>query len=110
MGNNININWDNVRDLSRNTLENFTKFEESRQNIEKLVASIPECWEGVDSNAFQSNLGNYAKGLKNDTQYFEYLSNYFDNASKRIGGTVGIYDEKFGRFESATSDNRRSVR
>ena len=110
MGNNININWDNVRDLSRSTLENFNKFEESRQNIEKLVESIPECWEGVDANAFQSSLNNYTKALKNDTQYFEYLSTYFDNSSRRIGGTVGAYDEKFGRFERATSDNRRSVR
>ena len=109
MGKNIDINWDNVKDLSTSTLENFQKFEESRQRIKKIVESIPECWEGLDANAFEYNLGNFAEILKEDTQYFEYLSKYFDKSSKVIGGIVETYDEKFGRFERDSTTNNRNT-
>ena len=109
MGKNININWDNVKDLSHSTLDNYQRFEESRQRIEKIAESLSECWEGVDCNAFVNNLDTFAKNLKNDTDYFEYLSNYFDKSSSIIGGIVETYDEKFSRFERETSENRNSV-
>ncbi len=109
MGKNIDINWDNVKDLSHSTLENFQKFEESRQRIEKIAESLTESWEGVDANAFKNNLDTFAKNLKNETEYFEYLSDYFNKTSRIIGGIVDTYDEKFGRFESDTMNNRNNV-
>ena len=107
MGNSININWNDVRNLSKNILENYDRFEKSRKNIEGIVESMPDCWEGVDANAFESNLGNYLKLLEKDTKYFEYLGNYFEASSTIIGGTVETYTDKFARMDEETSRGMR---
>ncbi len=106
----INIEWDNVRNLSDRTKENFNRFEKSRERIEKIVETLPECWEGLDANAYESNINNYLGILKEDTSYFEYLSDYFNKMSTNIGGVVETYGEKFSRMNNDVSREKRNWR
>lgn len=111
MGKFLSVKCDEVNKLSQSTLENFKKFEQSRKNIENIVNSLPECWEGVDANAFESNIGNYLSLLKQDTDYFEYLGNYFKSASSTYDTTISSYDSRFSVMETdADNVNIKALR
>lgn len=107
MSKSIKMNCDDVQNLSNKTLDNYSKFEESRNKIIELINSLPDCWEGVDANAFEKNFGNYVSLLKNDTDYFEYLAGYFKSASKTIDSTIDDHHEKFKRMDNEAKEVRR---
>ena len=110
MESSMNFDWDSVKNLGNSTKENFNKFEEARAKIIEIADSIPECWEGLDANAFVSSVKNYMEVLKSDTEYFDYLGDYFDKVSNNIGGVVETYGEKFTRIDEDLSRQVRPLR
>ena len=110
MESSMNFDWDSVKNLGSNTKENFTRLEESRQNIINIVESLPECWEGLDANAYIQRVKNYMDVLKEDTEYFEYLGDYFDKVSTNIGGVVETYGKKFERIDEDLTRETKLLR
>ena len=106
----MNFDWDNVKNLSKNTKDNYSKFEESRKKIIEIIDSLPECWEGLDASSFITSVKNYMEVLKSDTEYFDYLGDYFDKVSSNIGGVVETYGEKFTRIDDDLSRETKLLR
>lgn len=109
MSKSISFNWDEIRNLSKKTLENYEVLENSNQKIQEITRSLSSCWKGVDANTFDITMNNYIAELKADTKYFRYLGEYFDTAAKTINGTVDTYDEAMGKLENEISNKKDQV-
>ncbi len=114
MAKSIKFEWDYVGNLGKKFLNNYETLNKSLNNINDINQSLSTCWEGVDANTFKNSLNNYVETVKTDAGYFQFLSDYFDVASKTIGGTVETHGEKFSRMDNEISDkadySRRKAR
>lgn len=109
MSKSISFNWDEIRNLSKRTLENFEVLENSNQKIQEITKSLSSCWKGVDANTFENTMNNYIAELTADAKYFRYLGEYFDTAAKTINGTVDTYDDVMGRMENEIGDKKDQI-
>ena len=45
----VKVNWREVSELSKRTLNNYEEFERARENYQSIINTIPQCWKGTDS-------------------------------------------------------------
>ncbi len=108
MSKRISFDWDYVDKLSKKTIKNFETLDNARKTVEEINKSLPSCWEGVDANTFENSLNNFVQIMRADAAYLQFLGDYFDVASKTIGGTVTTHAEKFTRLDNEV-DEKASI-
>ncbi len=103
---NLKVNWLEVSDLSKRTLNNSSDFEKARERYQEIINSIPTCWGGKDAETFVTNANNFLEYLKNDTQYLEDMGNFFKKGSKMYDGVVSEHEEKFKRLNQILQEDQ----
>lgn len=94
----LRVNWREVSDLSKRTLENSAEFEDARDKYQKIIQSLGDCWKGSDAATFITNADNFLEYLKNDSNYMSEMGNFFKTGSNRYNGVVDEYEEKMSRY------------
>lgn len=104
MGKVVKVNWVRLKAISNSTIKDADDFENARKKFQEIILSIPECWEGVDSNNFITNCNNFLEELKNDSVYLRMLGEYFDKSSQAYGNTVSKHSEKMKKINTELLD------
>lgn len=102
----VKVNWVGLKKISDSTIKDATDFETARKKFQEIILSIPECWEGIDSNNFIANCNNFLEELKNDSIYLNMLGEYFDKSSKAYGNTVNKHSEKMKKMNTELLDEK----
>ena len=100
----LKVNWNEVNKLGKRTFENTKKFEESRARFQEIINSIPNCWEGIDSNHFVNNANLFLESLKSETKYMESWIEFFEKTGHIYRETVNDKAEKIKRDREMFQD------
>lgn len=84
----VDVNWKEVSELGERTHKNSEEISVVLEKIIEIIESIPEGWQGADSENYITSTKNYFERLKEDRNYLEKWSNTFKRSSKRYNGGV----------------------
>lgn len=88
MGQSINVNWSQVKDLGKRTLNNQEEFEICRAKLQEICNSVSTCWKGIDADSFITSTNNFYNSLKTDSAYLETWGDFFNKSSMAYSTTV----------------------
>ena len=103
---NLKVNWLEVSNLSKRTLNNSEDFENARQKYQDIINSLSRCWKGTDAETFIINANHFLEYLKNDTEYLGRMGEFFDKGSKMYNGVVSDHEEKMIRFNQVLQEDQ----
>jgi len=84
----VDVNWKEVNELGERTHKNSEEIAVILDKMIEIVDSLPECWQGADSENYITSTKNYFERLKEDKNYLERWSDTFKRSSKRYNGGV----------------------
>lgn len=102
----VKVNWREVSELSKRTLNNYEEFERARENYQSIINTIPQCWKGTDSETFVTNANQFLDYLKNETSYLSDMGNFFKAGSNMYNSTVSEHEEKIRRLNQRLDDEQ----
>ena len=109
MANMVKVNWKEVSDLSRRTLNNSEQFEEARKRYQEIINTLPLCWRGTDSETFVTNANHFLNYLKNDSEYLKDMGNFFKAGSNMYNSVVNEHEEKTRRLNQRLEEEKNPV-
>jgi len=107
MSNSLEINWNKLSEHGKNTLKNSEDFEKARLAFIKIIASLDECWKGIDADAYKASCNSFLNDLRKDTLYFEELGKYFDIGSKIYSTVVEVHTKNIERLNDELEEKDR---
>lgn len=108
MSKTLKVNFSELSQRGVEQKELAETFEKARENYQTIINSLNECWEGIDATAFMKSCNNYLEYLKNDTLYFDTLSEYFGACSMSYGKVVAENKEKASRLNSMIENSNQN--
>ncbi len=87
MSENINVDYNELSDLSARTKKNKNDFEECRKRFISIIESFRECWKGDEADYFIDKALVFFKTLGQETLDLEEWDNFFGKASLMYGNT-----------------------
>ena len=84
----IKVNWGQLNDLGKRTIENKDAFETSRARLQELVDELMNYWKGQDAENYHERATDFFEYLKNETNHMEKWGKYFDKASNNYKSGV----------------------
>ncbi len=106
MANSLEVNWNDVSNLAKDTLTSSEEFEQARKNFKEIINSLPECWEGEDANDYINNCNSFLDNLEKDTVYFNLLGNYFEHSASTYGKVVNENAERMNKINNDLEDDK----
>ena len=110
MSENIDVDYNELSNLSARTKKNKNDFEECRKRFVSLIGSLRNCWEGDEADYFIDKAEVYFKTLGQETLDLEEWDNFFGKASLMYGNTEEELTRKVQQsgFELEDSVERRA--
>ena len=92
----IKVNWGELNDLGKRTIENRDTFETSRARLQELVDELMNYWKGQDAENYHERATDFLEYLKGETKHMEKWGKYFGKASDnyKSGVEEGLKDIK----------------
>jgi uncharacterized protein YukE len=106
MSENINVDYDELNNLSLRTKKNKNDFEECRKRFISIIGSFRECWEGDEADYFIDQAEVFFKTLGQETLDLEEWDDFFGKASIMYGNTE---EENTRKLEQAGYELEDSV-
>lgn len=94
----LDVNWLEVSELGRRTLNNCEEYETARNNYQRIINELYDCWDGSDADTFIIVANDFLEYLKGNTRQLDALSKAFNASSKFYGSTVEEHTEKYKRI------------
>ena len=103
------INWTEVRKLGESADKASKDLNTSRLKFQEIVNSLPECWEGIDSEAYIKRCNEFLDYLNNDVVYFDSLSHYFGMTSNRFNKVVSSHTKKLEKIKNELEEDKIDI-
>lgn len=101
----LGINWHEVSDLSKRTLENSEEFEDARSKYQETILSLEDCWKGLDARLFIINANKFLDYLKNDSDYLNEMGNFFKVGSTKYNSVVDEHENEMKKYNQDFGDD-----
>ena len=105
----IGVNWYEVSELSKRTLNNSEEFEAARKKYQETLLSINENWEGPLAEKFIVDSYNFLEQLKNQSNYLSDMGNVFKKSSRKYSGVVEEHEERIKRMNQLYLDEQYKI-
>src|SRR5574344_3632 len=97
MKNFLKVNWRDLNELGKKTINTSVLFEEGRKNYLDIIKSLDECWGGIDAYNFINNATNYLEYLKADSDYMMELGKFYSSGAKSYNEVIDENSENIKR-------------